>query len=195
MVDNWSTEASEDDPLLVAPILQELQAAGDDLTGLFLSEDELGMFTNPVADEANMGGSESDGDGDDDDEGGKANGAIGDPKYTTKIKIPVYEPKGKKPEVTELFDNAKTLQLIADIDKAELPQDIAMFLKLAAMRHTSFNFKNIAEFYAHADATVQALFENSALVIIDYNKAVENGFVKMSERLRLLVRQEEPKDA
>jgi hypothetical protein len=47
MVDNWSTEASEDDPLLVAPILQELQAAGDDLTGLFLSEDELGVLLNP----------------------------------------------------------------------------------------------------------------------------------------------------
>ena len=48
MVDNWSTEASEDDPLLVAPILQELQACGDDLTGMFLSESELMAMLDPV---------------------------------------------------------------------------------------------------------------------------------------------------
>lgn len=50
LVDNWSTEASEDDPLLVAPILQELQAFGDDLTGLFLSVDEVGLMMNPPND-------------------------------------------------------------------------------------------------------------------------------------------------
>jgi len=48
MVDNWSTEASKDDPLLVAPILQELQAAGDDLTGLFMEEHEIISMINPV---------------------------------------------------------------------------------------------------------------------------------------------------
>jgi hypothetical protein len=193
LVDNWSTEASEDDPLLVAPILQELQAFGDDLTGLFLSVDEVGILLGMPDPDGTPEG-EGQGDGSDGD-ASDADSPIGDSKYTTKIKIPVYEPKGKKPEVTELFNNAKTLELRAEIDAANLPDEVAAFMRIAADRHTSFHFRNIAEFYAHADAKTQALMERSALVIIDYNKAVENGFVKMSERLRLLVKEEAPKDA
>ncbi|EEP88958.1 transcriptional regulator, partial [Yersinia kristensenii ATCC 33638] len=37
----------------------------------------------------------------------------------------------------------------------------------AAERHTIFNFSKIADYYAHAPADIQALFEQSALVIID----------------------------
>ena len=48
MIDNWSTEASEDDPALVLPILQDLQLAGDDLTGLFLPMSEITAMLDPV---------------------------------------------------------------------------------------------------------------------------------------------------
>ena len=54
------------------------------------------------------------------------------------------------------------------------------FLSSAAERHTKFNFDQIAEFYAHADAEVQTLFEDSCLVIIDFSKAIELGFVKLT---------------
>lgn len=113
---------------------------------------------------------------------GDTEGLDGD-TYTTKIKAPIYEIKGEKPKVSELFDDAKARTLVAEINAAALPPDVSAFLRLAAERHTVFNFRNIAEFYAHADAQTQALFGRSALVIIDFDKAIENGFVYLTERL------------
>ena len=111
--------------------------------------------------------------------------------YTQKIKAPVYEPKGEKPAIGELFDYGKTAQLVTEIDAAELPEDVARFLKLAAERHTVFNFRQIAEYYCHAPKEVQNLFEKSGLVIIDFHKAIENGFVHLTEELGKLAEQEE----
>jgi len=62
-----------------------------------------------------------------------------------------------------------------------LPEEIKAFLRAAAERHVVFNYANIAEFYAHADKGLQALMEDSALVIIDFNKAIEQGFVRLNE--------------
>jgi hypothetical protein len=72
-----------------------------------------------------------------------------------------------------------------------LPDEVAEFLRFAAERHTVFNFRQIAEFYCHADATVKDLFEKSGLVIIDFDKAIENGFVHMTEKLGELADREE----
>lgn len=107
-----------------------------------------------------------------------------DDTYTKKIEAPVYTPKGEKPDVTELCDLTKTLTLTKKIqDNESIPDQVKMFLKLAAQRHTIFNYEKIAEFYAHADAETQNLMEESALVIIDFKKAIENGFVIMSEEI------------
>ena len=54
---------------------------------------------------------------------------------------------------------------------------------MAAYRHTKFNYKNIAEYYAQSSKEMQELMEDSALVIIDFNKAIENGYVKLSEEI------------
>ncbi len=56
-------------------------------------------------------------------------------------------------------------------------------MKLAAYRHVVFNYQNIAEYYAHSSPETQNLIENSAMVIIDFNKAIERGFVKLTEDL------------
>ena len=103
--------------------------------------------------------------------------------YTRKIVVPVYEPKGECPRVSDLFDREKTARLIAEIERAEIPKDVAQFLKLAAERHTAFHFARIAEFYCHASPQVQDLMEKSGLVIIDFKKAIEYGFVHLTERL------------
>ena len=116
-------------------------------------------------------------------DGAEKAGDLDGDTYTKKIKAPIYEIKGEKPKVSELFDNTKTIELVKEIDAAGLPKEVAAFLRLAAERHTVFNFRNIAEFYAHSDEKVQNLFERSALVIIDFDKAIENGFVRMTERL------------
>ena len=111
--------------------------------------------------------------------------------YTTKIVAPIYEPKGECPRVSDLFDREKTARLIAEIERAEIPKGVAQFLKLAAERHTAFHFARIAEFYCHASPQVQDLMEKSGLVIIDFKKAIEYGFVHMTERLGKLADLEE----
>lgn len=107
-------------------------------------------------------------------------------KYTGKIETPIYEMKGKKPEIADLYNNEKTGELTKRIMAADLPDDVRGFLMAAATRHTVFNYENIAEFYAHQDREVQELMEQSALVIIDYNKAIEEGYVKLTKALMQL---------
>jgi len=110
--------------------------------------------------------------------------------YSTDITIPTYEPKGDCPPVDSLIDRSKAEQLLAEIDVAELPQDITRFLQYAAERHAIFRFNLIAEYYCHATPGVQDLMERSALVIIDFQKAIENGFVLLTEKLGAIADQE-----
>ncbi|MBC3214249.1 ParB/Srx family N-terminal domain-containing protein [Serratia fonticola] len=103
--------------------------------------------------------------------------------YTAKIDTPVYEPSEVTPSISELYDETKARSLLKNIKAAKLPKEVAAFLMSAAERHTVFNFNKIADYYANAPAEIQALFEESALVIIDYGQAIENGFVHMTKNM------------
>jgi hypothetical protein len=116
-----------------------------------------------------------------------ADTSTSDSPYTAKIKAPIYEPTGAKPSTDMLFDRGKTDRLLAEIASADLPDKVRSFLRFAAERHTVFNYRQIAEFYAHADEKTQGLMEASALVIIDFDKAIEHGFVRLTERLGNIV--------
>lgn len=108
---------------------------------------------------------------------------LGDESYTKKVDIPTYEPKGDKPEVTELYNDSRTFELVANIKDSNLPQAEKDFLMLAAGRHTVLNFESIANYYAHSSKECQELMEDSALVIIDFEKALELGYVTLSEKI------------
>jgi hypothetical protein len=110
--------------------------------------------------------------------------------YSRKIEAPIYEITGKRPDISEMIDRSKTEALQEEIKSANLPDDVKGFLLYAAERHTVFNFRNVAEFYAHADAETQNLMERSALVIIDFDRAIEEGFVELSEELLALAGQD-----
>ena len=68
-------------------------------------------------------------------------------------------------------------------------------MRYAAERHTVFNFRQIAEYYCHANPVLQDLMERSGMVIIDFKKAIEYGFVHMTERLGELADLEEAENA
>lgn len=105
-------------------------------------------------------------------------------KYTKKIESPLYSPKGDKPNISELVDTSTSQLLIEQIDNdPNLTPQEKDFLRLASYRHVVFNYEKIAEFYAHSSPHMQNHMENSALVIIDFNKAIELGFVKLSQDL------------
>lgn len=98
--------------------------------------------------------------------------------YTDKIKIPNYEPTTEKPNIPELFDKEVSNELIKRIEQSDIPREEKEFLKIASYRHIVFDYHNIAEYYAHSSKQVQELMEESTLVIIDFDKAIENGFVQ-----------------
>jgi hypothetical protein len=105
-------------------------------------------------------------------------------KYTKKIDAPIYQPTGDCPPTAALYDAAKYTQLTAQIHQNnDLAPEVKEFLLLAATRHVRFDFEQIAEFYAHADPDTQQLMEESALVIIDFDKAISGGYVKLSQAM------------
>ena len=103
-----------------------------------------------------------------------------DDKYTLKVKIPQYEITGECPEISDMLDSSKADELIQEVEATDIPEEIREFLIQAARRHNVFNYRNIAEYYAHAEPEVQKLFEKSALVIIDVNDAIANGYVQLA---------------
>ncbi len=105
-------------------------------------------------------------------------------KYSTKIEAPIYEPKNVKPHLMELLDKSKTHRLMKEIEASGLPHDEKMFLMDAARRHSVFNYEKIADYYAHSSKEMQHLMERSALVIIDFEKAIEYGYVKLCDEIR-----------
>lgn len=105
-------------------------------------------------------------------------------KYSSKIETPIYEPKNKKPHILELCDYSKTHRLIKEIDSSSLDFDEKTFLINAARRHNVFNYEKIADYYAHASAEMQHYMERSGLVIIDFEKAIEYGFVKLCDEIK-----------
>ena len=89
----------------------------------------------------------------------------------------------KKVELSECIDDIKTKELIDKINKSNVTDEEKDFLIKSAQRHLIFNYKNIAEYYAGANKEMQELMEDSALVIIDLDDAIEKGFVLLNKEL------------
>ena len=103
--------------------------------------------------------------------------------YTRKIEAPKYEPSNEKPNLADLCNREKVQKFVNDIKASGLTEDEKNFLLIAAERHTVFDFRKIADYYAHANAEMQNLMEMSALVIIDFDKAIENGYVSLTKNI------------
>ena len=108
----------------------------------------------------------------------------GEKKYSSKIEAPIYEPKNAKPYILELVDKQKTHRLMREIDNSNLSIEEKTFLMDAARRHNVFNYEKIADYYAHSSAEMQNLMERSALVIIDFEKAIQLNYVKLCDEIR-----------
>lgn len=106
-----------------------------------------------------------------------------DNPYTSKVEAPKYEPNKEKPQFVELYDKNKFEELVEQIESSTLNKEHKEFLKLAATRHIVFNYSKIADMYAHSEKEMQELMEKNALVIIDFEKAIEYGFVRLSDEI------------
>ncbi len=166
LADNRTAELADWDMQVLSAQLQELEAVEFDLPAIGF--DDWATTITP-------------GLNDDDDPYG----------YTDKVTNLIYEMTGDCPDVNDLLDNAKTLKLHADILASDLPDDLRSFLLAASTRHIVFNYSLIAEYYAHADPDVQRLFEASALVIIDYDNAIRDGYVRVTDAIDKLQKADE----
>ena len=153
LADNRSAELAEWDIPLLTEQLLDLDAVGFDISEFGFMELEPPSFQT----------------GDD----------VENP-YTGKTSAPQYEIVGEEPATRQLFDKSKTQELINSINKLEeVDPETKEFLLLAATRHVVFNYAKIAEFYPHATLEIQKLMEESALVIIDFDDAMKNGYTKI----------------
>ena len=103
--------------------------------------------------------------------------------YTEKAEIPQYQPTGENVSLSDCFDDDKYKELLDKINNSSVTDGEKQFLICAATRHYRFTYKKIAEYYAQASEEMQDLMEQSALVIIDYENAIRNGYLKLRNRL------------
>ena len=104
--------------------------------------------------------------------------------YSKKIESPIYEPKKPKPHIRSIYDDRKYKRIIRRIESSNLMEDEKDFLKIAATRHIVFNYETAADYYAQASKEMQTLMEDSALVIIDFGKAIELGYIKLCDSIK-----------
>lgn len=169
IADNRTGELAEWDDDTLAKQLRALIDDGVDPIGF--DDDDLGELIETLGDAA----------GEDCDEN----------PYTDKVSVPPYEITGPKPELSDVYDSEKCRALLDDIEVSDLPEHEKEFLRAAAYRHVVFNFQRAAEYYAHSEAEVQRLFEDSALVIVDIEKAIKNGWARLSAALDAIYEDEE----
>ena len=105
-------------------------------------------------------------------------------KYSKKVVPPQYVPSRIAPDISHLCNTGKYYALKKEIQNSSLPEEEKEFLLLAATRHIVFNYSKIADYYAHATPEMQRLMEQSALVIIDINDAIANGYVNFSNLIK-----------
>jgi len=170
VVDNRTTRIGQDDTTKITDILAELSNTPIGLDGTGYSADDLDELIGSLTGDVSL------------DE---------DNNYSRSIQAPVYEPTGECPSIDQLYNNTKQKELISAIQTKKLPAEIEAFLIAATSRHIVFDYRNIAEYYAHADEDIQQLFEDSALVIIDFDSALQNGFVKMVKQMQGIIANEQ----
>ena len=110
--------------------------------------------------------------------------------YTQKTDIPQYSISGEDVTLCDLYQDKKTKELIEEIEESDLSDEAKQFLKVAAYRHVIFNYQKIAEYYAKADRETQELMEKSALVIIDIDDAIKNGYTLLKDSISDIVFEE-----
>jgi len=103
--------------------------------------------------------------------------------YTKKVEAPIYTPNETLPALETTYDKSKFDWLVKKIDESPIDNEYKEYLKLCAVRHIKFNYERIADVYAHAPKEVQELMEDAALIIIDFDKAVELGYVRLGDEI------------
>lgn len=103
--------------------------------------------------------------------------------YSQNMKEPIYEPKESHHKISDLYKNPPS-DLINKINSIE-NKELREFFKIRLYVFYKLNFEKIADYYAYqATSEEQKVFEALALVLLDKNKLIENGFAKLMEEYK-----------
>ena len=174
LADNRTTDLASYDDAELANLLKDLAETDDGLIGTAFDGDALDQLLMDLEQEPY--------------------GLDLETKYSQAVNVPQYEIVGDEPNISELVDKTKATTLKNEILKANLPKNLEEFLLTAAARHLVFNYSKIAEFYPHQTPEVQRLMEQSALIIIDLNDAIANGFTRFQQTINELKDQDYESD-
>lgn len=107
-------------------------------------------------------------------------------EYSRKIESPIYTPTGLKiDDVRTLYDEKEVKVIEAKIQSADIPEDVRDMLMKSAQRFRRFDFARAAEYYSQCtDPVIRALMESTAMVIVYFGQAIENGFVELAEEIK-----------
>lgn len=103
--------------------------------------------------------------------------------YTHKIQAPQYTPSNTKPKLNDLYNKIKTQELVNKINNLNISEEEKEFLIATAQRFIEFRYDKIADYYAHSNENIQKIMEELALVIIDFNDAINSGFIRICQDL------------
>lgn len=104
-----------------------------------------------------------------------------DEAYSQKPGTVLYEPGESNHKPSDLYQENHKVD--ADIEQIQNP-DIKKFLKLRVAALTEFNYSRIADYYAYqATPEEKRVFEKLALVLLDRDQLIENGFSALVSEL------------
>lgn len=109
--------------------------------------------------------------------------------YSHKVVSPIYKPSEICPSVDMLFDDERYKELARRVNAVK-DEQLRDFLMLAAARFVEIDFEAVADYYAAQSKEIQEIFEDLALVIPDFGKAIENGFVRLNSELAKIRKEE-----
>lgn len=105
-------------------------------------------------------------------------------EYSPNVGEVVYEPKETHHKPADLFDGSAANRFESEI-VAITDKDIQNLLRARAAFFTVFNFAKIADYYAYqATPGEKALFEKLALVLLDRDGLIQNGFAAIVEEVK-----------
>lgn len=108
----------------------------------------------------------------------------GSPAYYQPLSGLFYEPRmPEPPDIAAIMDLSDYRAALEEINRADISEEEAAFLRLAATRLIRFRYDLIAERYAHMPEEVQALYRRLALVIVDGEYAIERGWLRVMQTL------------
>jgi hypothetical protein len=104
-----------------------------------------------------------------------------DEKYSQKIGQVIYEPKETNHQVSDFFERENKFD--EDIEKIE-NEELKEMLYARASFFSTFNFAKIADYYAYqATDEEKKVFEKLALVLLDKDQLIENGFYDLIDNI------------